>query len=75
MHEVWAHAQLHARKRQVEVQSPVGPIKALLPPGIPDDFAPRMDPIPAIGEHTESILQELGYSAAQIRQLRDQGAI
>jgi crotonobetainyl-CoA:carnitine CoA-transferase CaiB-like acyl-CoA transferase len=34
-----------------------------------------MDPIPAIGEHTESILQELGYSAAQIRQLRDQGAI
>jgi itaconate CoA-transferase len=75
MHEVWDHAQLHARKRQVEVTSPVGPIKALLPPGVPDDFEPRMGPIPAIGEHTDAILRELGYAPAQIEALRAQGAV
>jgi itaconate CoA-transferase len=75
MHEVWDHAQLHARKRQVEVMTPVGPIKAMLPPGVPDDFEPRMDPIPAIGQHTDAILRELGYSQADIGKLRGQGAI
>jgi itaconate CoA-transferase len=75
MHEVWAHAQLHARRRQVEVMTPVGPVKAMLPPGVPDDFEPRMDPIPAIGQHTDAILGELGYSAADIRTLREQGAV
>jgi itaconate CoA-transferase len=75
MHEVWDHAQLHARRRQVEVMTPVGPVKALLPPGVPDDFEPRMDPVPAIGEHTDAILQELGYSQADIGKLRGQGAV
>lgn len=75
MHEVWDHAQLHARRRQVEVMTPVGPVKAMLPPGVPDDFEARMDPIPAIGQHTDAILGELGYSAADIRALREQGAV
>jgi itaconate CoA-transferase len=75
MHEVWDHAQLHARKRQVEVMTPVGAIKAMLPPGVPDDFEPRMDPIPAIGQHTDAILRELGYSQADIGKLREQGAV
>jgi itaconate CoA-transferase len=75
MHEVWDHAQLHARKRQVEVMTPVGPVKAMLPPGVPDDFEPRMDPIPAIGQHTDAILGELGYAPAQIKTLREQGAV
>jgi crotonobetainyl-CoA:carnitine CoA-transferase CaiB-like acyl-CoA transferase len=34
-----------------------------------------MDPIPALGEHTRSILAELGYSATEIEQLRATGAI
>jgi itaconate CoA-transferase len=75
MHEVWDHGQLHARKREVEVMTPVGAIKALLPPGVPDDFEPRMDPIPAIGQHTDAILRELGYSQAEIGMLREQGAV
>jgi itaconate CoA-transferase len=75
MHEVWDHAQLRARKRQVEVMTPVGPVKAMLPPGVPDDFEPRMDPIPAIGQHTDAILGELGYAPAQIKTLREQGAV
>ena len=75
MREVWSHAQLHARKRQVEVDTPVGPVKAMLPPGVPEDFEPRMDPVPAIGEHTESILQELGYSQDEIGELKAQGTV
>jgi len=75
MHEVWAHAQLHARARQVEVDTPVGPIKAMLPPGVPEVFDARMDPIPAIGQHTDAILREIGYGDAQIAQLRAGGVI
>jgi itaconate CoA-transferase len=75
MHEVWDHAQLRARRREVDVMTPVGPIKALLPPGVPDEFEPRMDPIPAVGQHTDAILTELGYSSEQISRLRSQGAV
>ncbi len=75
MHEVWAHAQLRARKRWAEVDTEAGRIPALLPPGVPESFEPRMDAVPAIGQHTDAILGELGYSAAAIRQLREQGTV
>ena len=75
MHELWAHAQLHARRRWVDVDTPAGKIKAMLPPGVPDSFAPRMDPIPAVGQHTEAILGELGYDRAAITKLRASGVI
>ncbi len=75
MHEVWEHAQLAARQRWREVASPVGPIKALLPPGVPERFAVRMDAIPAVGEHTEAILAELGYGKDAIADLRVRGVV
>jgi itaconate CoA-transferase len=75
MAEVWQHPQLKARQRWTEVQSPAGPIPALLPAGQPDGFAPRMDPIPALGAHTDAILAELGWTDAQIADLRRQGAV
>lgn len=75
MQDLWGHAQLIARQRWVEVDSPSGKIPALLPPGIPDSYSPRMGAIPALGEHTESILGELGYGANSIVHLRTQGAI
>jgi itaconate CoA-transferase len=34
-----------------------------------------MDPVPALGEHTDSILLELGYSAAESADLRAAHAI
>ncbi len=71
MQHVWDHAQLAARKRWAHVDTPVGKIKAMKPPGVPDSFEPRMDAIPDIGEHTDAILAELGYSDEQIRQLHD----
>lgn len=75
MHDLWEHAQLRARQRWVEVGTPNGPIKALLPPGVPASFDPRMDPIPGIGEHTDAILGELGYDAPTIARLRTEGVV
>jgi crotonobetainyl-CoA:carnitine CoA-transferase CaiB-like acyl-CoA transferase len=75
MHEVWAHPQLKARGRWREVGSPVGTLPALLPPGSGDDGDPRLDPVPALGEHTDAILGELGLDAATIAALRIAEAI
>lgn len=73
--EVWNHPQLQARQRWREVQSPAGAIPALLPPATLPDFEARMDPIPAVGEHTQRVLADLGYSAAEIAALKSGGAI
>ncbi len=75
MQEVWAHPQLRARGRWREVESPVGALPALLPPGSWDDGDPRMDPVPALGEHTDAILGELGLDSAAIGALRAANAI
>ncbi len=73
--EVWEHAQLKARERWREVGSPVGAIPALLPPATLSDADARMDPIPDIGEHTEKILSELGFSGIEIAALKADAAI
>ena len=73
--DVWVHPQLAARERWQEVGTPAGMIPALLPPGLPTSFEPRMDPVPALGEHTDAILRELGYDSAQIDALRAAGTI
>ncbi|MDE2277309.1 MAG: CoA transferase, partial [Burkholderiales bacterium] len=75
MADVWQHPQLQARSRYAQVGSPAGPIVALRPPALPDAFEPRMDPIPAPGQHTEALLAELGYDAAAIAALRRDGAL
>jgi len=75
MREVWEHPQLKARKRWVDVGTPAGAVPALLPPGVRDDYAPRMDPVPALGEHTDAILHDLGYSKDAIVKLRSERAI
>ena len=75
MSDVWAHAQLHARQRWVEVATPAGPVPALLPPGISPGFDPRMDAVPALGEHTDAVLAELGFSSTEIGRMRADAAI
>ena len=72
---LWAHPQLKARDRWREVGSPAGPIPALLPPGRNNAFDYRMDAVPKVGEHTETILRELGLSDADLTALRQAQAI
>ncbi len=75
MQEFWDHPQLQARERWREIGSPVGPLKALLPPVTMRDVEPRMDPIPALGEQTAQILRSLGYRNEQINQMRAEHVI
>jgi itaconate CoA-transferase len=57
---VAAHPQLAARHRWVEVDSPCGPIPAPIPPHNLRTVTPRMGRVPALGEHTDEILKEIG---------------
>jgi crotonobetainyl-CoA:carnitine CoA-transferase CaiB-like acyl-CoA transferase len=79
MREFWQHPQLAARGRWCDVGSPAGLLPALLPPGTSaldeDAGGARMDPVPALGEHTDAILAELGLGADAIAALRAAEAI
>ena len=75
MRDVWVHPQLKARGRWVDVATPNGPMPALRPPGMPDSFDPRMDAVPALGEHTAAVLAELGFAAGEIETMRAEAAI
>ncbi|MBI4293471.1 MAG: CoA transferase [Betaproteobacteria bacterium] len=70
MQELWDHPQLAARKRWRTVASPAGAIPALLPPATMEGVEPRMDPVPAVGEHTDAILEELGFDNEETARLR-----
>ena len=72
---LWAHPQLAARRHWRQVGSPAGEIAALLPPGKSSAFTPRMDAVPAVGEHTDAILKALGKSPEEIQALKQRGVI
>ena len=63
--EAAAHPQLAARGRWTTAGSPAGPIAALLPPHNLQDATPCMGRVPALGEHTQEILAELGFEASK----------
>ncbi|HVQ97933.1 MAG TPA: CaiB/BaiF CoA-transferase family protein [Mycobacterium sp.] len=73
--EVLVHPQLTARDRWRQVDTPVGPISALLPPPVISGYQPAMGPVPGLGQHTDSVLTELGVTADQLAVLRAQGVI
>lgn len=75
MQALWAHPQLQARQRWTTVDTQAGAIPALKPPASHSSFTARMDAVPALGEHTETILRELGYTPDDLAQLRRDGVI
>lgn len=75
IHEFLEHPQLEARDRWRKVGSPVGNLFALVPPQTLDGDEPVMAPIPEVGEHTRSILSELGYTDAEISALQWDGTV
>lgn len=75
MQGLWQHPQLQARQRWSQVQTSAGMVPALLPPGTDHNDATRMDPVPDLGQHTDTILAELGWDTSAIAQLRRDGAI
>src|SRR5699024_832764 len=75
MQDFWQHPQLQARQRWTHIVSPIGTLPALLPPGLHSSFEYRIDPVPALGEHSAAILEQLGYEADVIAELRDREVI
>ncbi|MFF3379461.1 CaiB/BaiF CoA transferase family protein [Streptomyces sp. NPDC002680] len=72
--EVAEHPQFAARDRWREVGSPVGPLRALLPPiTLPGGDEARMGDVPALGEHTEALLRAVGMTGEEIAALRRDG--
>ena len=75
MRDVWAHPQLKARSRWVDVDTPAGPVPALRPPGMPASFEARMEAVPALGQHTGALLAELGYAPGDIERMKTEGVV
>jgi len=75
MHDVWRHEQLEARHRWTRVETPAGAIPALYPPGLGSADEPRMEAVPALGQHTDAVLRELGLDDKAIERLRAANAI
>jgi itaconate CoA-transferase len=73
MDQFWRHPQLAARGRWAKVGSPGGELDMLKPPFNLSGFEPRMDPVPALGEHTRAILLELGYAEREIEAIKNGG--
>jgi len=73
--EFLEHPQLASRKRWREIDSPVGRLSALVPPAELADVEPIMGPIPSLGEHTNVILNEIGFDAATLAGWRQRGVI
>ena len=73
--DLWHHPQLQARARWTTVHTPAGPISALRPPAQNSGYDARMDPVPAVGEHTDALLAELGCDSTRIAALRAAGVV
>lgn len=75
MQQFAEHPALSSRERWRTVGSPGGDIRALVPPATLGGIEPRMDAVPALGEHTDLILAELGYTDDAVADLRAAGTV
>lgn len=73
--ELLAHPQLTTRNRWTEIGSEAGPLRAVKPPVTIEDVEPVMGGVPALGQHTGAILEELGFDREDVAGWRKEGAI
>jgi itaconate CoA-transferase len=73
--DVWTHPQLEARSRWREIGAPSGAVRALLPPMTFTDVEAVMGAVPMLGQHTDKVLGELGYSTTEVARLRRENVV
>jgi crotonobetainyl-CoA:carnitine CoA-transferase CaiB-like acyl-CoA transferase len=73
--EFLAHPQLSGRCVWRAVDSPAGPLRATIPPAHIVGVEPVMGAVPALGEHREAILRELGFDHGTIVRWTQEGII
>jgi len=69
------HPQLTARDCWRDIESPVGPLRALVPPVRMEGVEPVMNAVPSLGQHSQAILKELGFDPDTIARWRKEGTI
>ena len=69
------HPQLTARDCWRDIESPVGPLRALVPPVRMEGVEPVMNAVPSLGQHSQTILKELGFDPDTIARWRKEGTI
>ena len=70
MKAVWQHPQLHALDRLASVETEQGALSYLKPPAQNSDFEHKVTAVPALGQHTDQILSEIGFNQTEIQVLR-----
>ena len=73
--ELIDHPQLATRNRWRSVDSEAGPVRMLTPPFNFEGMEMPMGAIPAVGEHTDAILAEVGIDAATAAKWRGKGIV
>jgi itaconate CoA-transferase len=74
--EVLAHPQVVTRDRLLDVEVPGGGhVDVLRAPFNIENVEEPPSAIPAVGEHTDAVLQELGYGYEEIAALHETGAV
>lgn len=68
--DLLSHPQLEARDRWREVVTPVGTVRALRSAIEPVGESPILE-VPSLGQHTDAVLREMGYSDQSLQALRD----
>ena len=69
------HPQLAQRDCWRDIESPAGPLRAIVPPVRMDGVEPVMGAVPALGQHTDAILEELGMARDAVAAWRMEGVI
>jgi itaconate CoA-transferase len=69
------HPQLAARDCWREIDSPSGPLRALRPPVRIDGYDVAMGPVPQLGQHTYTVLEELEFDRETIDRWKQAGIV
>jgi crotonobetainyl-CoA:carnitine CoA-transferase CaiB-like acyl-CoA transferase len=73
--DAWNHEQFAARDRWREIDTEAGPVRGLLPPFTFTDHEAATGPVPSVGQHTDQILLEIGFTPERIAAMRAAGAV